>query len=361
MKISTPSCPPRSTFNPDTLKCECKSYEEHLIDNECKPCGLYEGWNGEACVCQTGYFKIDGYCRTCDRNTYYDGSDCVCNLGFYGNRDKCYKCHSTCGKCSGPADDECLTCTDVSYTLSNGKCSRNLPCPKGLYYNADSKACKTCSSYCSHCESEEVCDECIDGFRKEVLSHYGITASFCVEKCGDGKRFELECDDGNTRNDDGCNSNCEVEDGWSCNGGSSIRASTCAPFIPDRSYINPTKAVHLFGRVVQGVRLSYIPKSLTDNECAQCNKLLWVKVIKSDIIPGVRVSYLPKSTYQFFIEFEFHGTFSIPVFTFSIQINPDYKQYFSTEDLAQIKVLTVDPAVLKKAERVTQLSLDDEG
>lgn len=152
---------------------------------------------------------------------------------------------------------------------------------------------------------------------------------------------------------------CEVEDGWSCNGGSSVRASTCAPFIPDRTFINPTAAVNLFGKVVHGVRLSHIPKELTDNECATCNKILWIKVIRSDIIPGVRVSYVPKSTYQFYIEFDFHGTFSIPVFTFSIQINPDYQSFFSQEDMAQIKVLTVDPAVLKKSERVETLSLDD--
>lgn len=151
-----------------------------------------------------------------------------------------------------------------------------------------------------------------------------------------------------------------MEKGWTCSGGSSIKPSTCASFIPDRSYINPTKAVQLFGKVVHGVRLSYIPKTLTQNECLYCNKLLWVKVIKSDIVPGVRVSYIPKSTYQFYIEFDFNGTFSIPVFTFSIQINPDYAQYFSKEDMAQIKVLTVDPAVLKKAEKVATLSLDDD-
>ena len=71
------------------------------------------------------------------------------------------------------------------------------------------------------------------------------------------------------------------------------------------------------------------------------------------------MSYIPKSTYQFFIEFDFHGTFSIPVFTFSVQINPDYASYFSSEDLAQLKVLRVDPSVLKKGEKKETLSLDD--
>lgn len=46
----------------------------------------------------------------------------------------------------------------------------------------------------------------------------------CREICGDGFRFSDEgniCDDGNNINGDGCNSNCEVEEGWTCDGGDS--------------------------------------------------------------------------------------------------------------------------------------------
>lgn len=111
-----------------------------------------------------------------------------------------------------------------------------------------------------------------------------------------------------------------------------------------------TGTVNLFGRVVQGVRLSYIPPALTANDCAQCSKLLWVRVISSSVIPGVRVNYLPKSKYQFLTEFDFNGLFSIPVFTISIQINPDFAEYFTQADLAQIEVKTIDPSVLKKVE-----------
>ena len=156
-----------------------------------------------------------------------------------------------------------------------------------------------------------------------------VKASYCTETCGDGKRFELDCDDGNSRNGDGCNENCEVEKGWHCQGGSSIKASTCVSYAPSRSFISLTGTVNLFGRVVQGVRLSYIPPALIANDCAQCSKLLWVRVISSSVIPGVRVNYLPKSKYQFLTEFDFNGLFSIPVFTISIQINPDFAKYFT--------------------------------
>ncbi len=46
-----------------------------------------------------------------------------------------------------------------------------------------------------------------------------VTAVIEVEigECGDGRIGDLEeCDDGNTANDDGCNSACVVEDGWAC-------------------------------------------------------------------------------------------------------------------------------------------------
>ena len=60
---------------------------------------------------------------------------------------------------------------------------------------------------------------------------------------------------------------------------------------------------------------------------------------------------MPKSKYQFLTEFDFNGLFSIPVFTISVQINPDFAQYFTQADLAQIEVKTIDPAVLIKVNK----------
>jgi len=49
-------------------------------------------------------------------------------------------------------------------------------------------------------------------------------------KCGDGK-FQNEngeqCDDGNSKPDDGCDKNCQIEKGWSCAGGSWLHESVC--------------------------------------------------------------------------------------------------------------------------------------
>lgn len=47
------------------------------------------------------------------------------------------------------------------------------------------------------------------------------------------------------------------------------------------------------------------------------------------------------------------------MFSISIQINPDYAKYFNSADMAQIEVKKIDPATLKKKDRVDELSLDE--
>lgn len=330
-----------------------------MINNECKKCGLNQEWNEKErkFICQSGYNLIGNECKACEIGEFFNGIACECNLGSYRNGTKCETCHKNCGSCSGPNINQCLTCSDVTYTFKNGTCSKESACPKGLYQKGAS--CSPCSTYCADCVSDSTCNSCIDGFQLESITYGGVTASYCVEKCGDGKRFELDCDDGNNKNGDGCSADCKIETGWTCTGGSSTKASACILGTPERTYLELTGTVHLYGRIVQGVRLSYIPESLTANDCAECYNLLWVRVIKSDIVPGVRVNYLPKSKYQFLVEFEFHGTFSIPTFNIAVQINPEYAKYFNRKDMAQIQIKTIDPSVLAIKDKEQELSLDD--
>lgn len=120
-----------------------------------------------------------------------------------------------------------------------------------------------------------------------------------------------------------------------------------------------TGKVLLLGKVVQGVKISYLPGTLTVNDCPLCYQLLWVRVIKSDIVPVVSVQYLPKSQYQFLIQFDFHGTFSIPLFMVSVQINPQFARYFSPNDLSQIQICTIDPSLLAMNDQSTALGIQD--
>lgn len=62
------------------------------------------------------------------------------------------------------------------------------------------------------------------------------TPSSCSETCGDGARFTTTtgyCDDGNLNLGDGCNDACQVESGWSCSGGNSTSPDVCTDLCGD--------------------------------------------------------------------------------------------------------------------------------
>ena len=97
-------------------------------------------------------------------------------LGYYDsklNSSICLPCHYTC-----------LTCANVSTT------------------------CTQCQSY-RKLLGDYTCP-CIPGF-EDVAS-----TPNCTEKCGDGVKFVVECDDGNTVGGDGCSAGCVVETNYTC-------------------------------------------------------------------------------------------------------------------------------------------------
>lgn len=56
----------------------------------------------------------------------------------------------------------------------------------------------------------------------------------CYEICGDGKDLGYWwCDDGNNEAGDGCDAYCHVERGYSCTGGTSVKADTCTEICGD--------------------------------------------------------------------------------------------------------------------------------
>jgi cysteine-rich repeat protein len=48
------------------------------------------------------------------------------------------------------------------------------------------------------------------------LHGYFLENLACVEICGDGLLFNLECDDGNDIDNDGCSSSCKIEKNFRC-------------------------------------------------------------------------------------------------------------------------------------------------
>ena len=70
-----------------------------------------------------------------------------------------------------------------------------------------------------------MCRECVNIHGKEVDP---LDELQCREVCGDGFNVgELECDDGNSFNEDGCSSDCMVEECYTCSGGNELNKDTC--------------------------------------------------------------------------------------------------------------------------------------
>ena len=53
----------------------------------------------------------------------------------------------------------------------------------------------------------------------------------CEEECGDGIRVDHACDDGNTLDDDGCDSTCTIEPNFICSGGSLTSPDICTQVV----------------------------------------------------------------------------------------------------------------------------------
>ena len=62
--------------------------------------------------------------------------------------------------------------------------------------------------------------KCLQGYERDIDGH-------CVEKCGDGRRINHECDDGNKVSEDGCSDECKIESGYECQTKNKAIPSVC--------------------------------------------------------------------------------------------------------------------------------------
>ncbi|CAI2378071.1 unnamed protein product [Moneuplotes crassus] len=139
--------------------------------------------------------------ETCDDGNTASGdgcsSSCTIEVGF---------------TCSG------ATCTDIcadGIVMSRKNKGEYIGCDDGNTANGDG-----CSSSCTT-ETGYICYE-----------GNSTTKDTCYELCGDGTRLPNNtnpnyCDDGNSRNGDGCSKTCQVEEGYLCGGGNITHKDVC--------------------------------------------------------------------------------------------------------------------------------------
>lgn len=89
------------------------------------------------------------------------------------------------------------------------------------------------------------------------------------------------------------------------------------------------------GVLLQGVTLSLMPTSIVANGCDICKSLLTVQASSSFATITAATDFVTNSQYWFVVKFTLPAVPFIPSFKFTIQIDPQYAKYFSSEDMAQ--------------------------
>jgi cysteine-rich repeat protein len=241
------NCPANSAPTANRTSCRCNSGFES-VNNECLPlcppnsrrtsygicactygfimnssqlcesiCPKNSQWRTDLneCRCNYDYQMVQGVCSSCPAGQVYDpntGSCLVVYNAVNNANDQVGVVSVTCGLYQTYQNGKCVC--NANSIDSNGNC---YPCPSFTFKNGNT--CMNCPAYCQTCQSTSTCQSCQTGF--------DLINGVCQEKCGDGRRFVVECDDGNLRNGDGCSSNCRVETGYICTGGSAISTDTC--------------------------------------------------------------------------------------------------------------------------------------
>ena len=137
-----------------------------------------------------------------------------------------YPCTPVCDDSLVVGNEVCDTGNDIGCDSCTGPVAG---------YNCDTLPCRTvCGDEIlvgdEVCDSPQGCEDC-------SAAIFGWDCSVplaCVEiqVCGDEYISSVEnCEDGNTNNDDGCDSSCMEESGWDCNtstGDNGHQTTTCS-------------------------------------------------------------------------------------------------------------------------------------
>ena len=195
-----------TSVNMHVMFCGVSSF---IISNNGATFGLSISMNDLGSVVNTAsnfyYFSyadfslMGGKCGQCvGYNIYHDGN-CVdaCPPNSYYNGEKCI----TCG--TNQVWDG-AKCVDKAPVVPVKPVGPVISCPKGTWWDQQQLRCLPCPDGCMSCPDCYSCDSCSPGY------YLPSANSLCEEVCGDGKRFTLECDDGNNINGDGCSSTCEL-------------------------------------------------------------------------------------------------------------------------------------------------------
>ena len=117
-------------------------------------------------------------------------NECVdrCPLGTYNKAEdhRCLPCHASCHSCSGPSNNDCLSCPPGT-RLHDYTCQS---CSLQHYYDAETSACQKCHHSCHTCSGPSVseCKSCSGQLHLEGNK-------ICVPCCDDDEKYIDGVDD----------------------------------------------------------------------------------------------------------------------------------------------------------------------
>jgi cysteine-rich repeat protein len=181
--------------------------------------------------------------------------------------------------------------------------------------------------------------------------NFNPASGLCEEKCSDGKRYVVECDDGNTVAGDGCTF-CKIDQGWTCRGGSPNSPDFCSNVVPSKVTFLVVGQIRYQTKVVLNVKIDYLPKKLLQsNDCNdRCSQVLVATVTQGDKPISVKSSYVAGSSFTFNLELEF-GRPYMNKFTVQISINQILAGYFQGCSIVDPYSFDVNPAQLALARK----------
>ncbi|KAL4489764.1 hypothetical protein ABPG72_022404 [Tetrahymena utriculariae] len=162
--------------------------------------------------CATCSGPSNNQCLSCENSLFYlqTSGACVsnCPSGYFQNNllNQCQKCDSTCKECSGTSNTQCTSCSS-QLIFYNNQCLTQ--CPSGLFIQQSNNSCVPCDQSCESCngQSSSSCLSCKPGAF--------LFSNQCVSKCPDGYyQNDNECSL--------CHSSCQT-----CTGPNSNQCQTC--------------------------------------------------------------------------------------------------------------------------------------
>lgn len=244
-------------------------------------------------------------------NSVWNNGICECNPGFtkVGLQCICYGVEvvpGVCDRCSQKPNSEWAEyfCKCISgFTEIDGRCIADgislgnddpSACAVGSYFDPNHRKCIACPSGCLSCVDCYTCTQCRPEFH--------FYDNLCLERCGDGNKFVLECDDGNNDDGDGCSRDCKIEEGFVCKGGSPDTADNCMAFQNNVVDITLSGQIRMPTKIILNLRLDYLPRRLiSSSDCKnKCESVLVGKMVSGDMgATSITSSYLAGTTYSF--------------------------------------------------------------